>query len=187
MHDQQRTLQSLKFLSHERGEVSPFATHTDFLRWADQAGPLLVFNAGLTEEFERSTSAATTVKTWKPEKYVLAINNAIGAVNRAITLLEHTRAPANTHGSSSPARSALVAPDKVTLKWLYENVPLTFVGGGLGMLGAVFLLGVAFSETHVYALFRSTISAPIVSSASPAANAIKSQPEVVSPMPVAAR
>lgn len=63
MHDQQRALESLKFLRHERGEVSPFATHTDFLRWADQAGPLLIFNAGLTEEFERSISAATTVRT----------------------------------------------------------------------------------------------------------------------------
>ena len=183
MHDPQRTLESLKSLRHERGDTSPFATHTDFLRWADRAAPLLTFNPGLAEEFKNSASAATTVRTWKPEKYVPAIDNAIGAVNRAITLLEHAAAPAPAHVSPSPTPTILGTPEKVTIRWLYEHVPFSLVGGGLGVLATAFLLGLAFSETRLYALIKNTIAAPSISSASPAANTIESQPTNVSRMP----
>ena len=183
MHDPQRTLESLKSLRHERGGASPFATHTDFLRWADQAAPLLAFNPEMAEEFNSSASAATTVRTWKPEKYVPAINNAIGAVNRAITLLEHAAAPAHAHVSTISTPMILVAPDKVTIKWLYEHVPFSLVGGGVGVLAAAFLFGLAFSGTRLYALIKNKIAAPSISSASPTANTIESQPTNVSRMP----
>ena len=75
MHDPQRTLESLKALRRERGDTSPFSTHTEFLRWADQAAALLDFNPELAESFKSSVRAATTVRTWKPEKYVPAIKD----------------------------------------------------------------------------------------------------------------
>ena len=182
MYDPQRTLESLKALRHERGDTSPFATHTDFLRWADQASPLLEFTPELAEAFKSSVSAAITVRTWKPEKYVPAINNAFGSVNRAITLLEHQlpQATVQVESIQPHAPAPIEAPSKDTIKWLYEHVSLSLVGGGVSLLVTSFLLGLAFSETQLYALVKSTIASPSSSSAKPPANTIESQPKNVS-------
>ena len=141
MHDPQRTLESLKTLRHERGDTSPFATHTDFLRWADQAAPLLAFDTELADAFKGSASAATTVKTWKPEKYVPAINNAIGAVNRAITLLEHARPPTIASDEPASSESTKATEPKFTLKWLFAHATWQVYTSLLGALAVTFGLG----------------------------------------------
>jgi hypothetical protein len=142
MHDPQRTLESLKALRHERGDTSPFATHTEFLRWADQAAPLLAFEPELAEAFKSSASAATTVRTWKPEKYVPAINNAIGTVNRAITLLEHVQpTTAAAEELKAPAEVPNATEPKVTLKWLFEHATWQVYTSLLGALAVAFGLG----------------------------------------------
>ena len=142
MHDPQRTLESLRALRRERGDTSPFATHTDFLRWADQAAPLLAFEPELAEAFKGSASAATTVRTWKPDKYVPAINNALGTVNRAITLLENMRpTAAELNEQPTPAGPPKAAEPKVTLKWLLEHATWQVYTSLLGALAVAFGLG----------------------------------------------
>ena len=146
MHDPQRTLESLKSLRRERADRSPFASHTDFLRWSDQAAPLLEFNQELAESFKGSTRAATTVQTWRPEKYVPAINNAIGAVNKAITLLEHQSSLDSERKMQLNPPQNIPAPEKLTLKWLYENAPWSFYVWLLGVVSVSFALGFSASE-----------------------------------------
>jgi len=154
MHDPQRTLQSLIALRYERTDYSPFKTHTEFLQWADKAGPLLQFNGELAQQFLGSVHAATAVRTWKPEKYISAINNAIGSVNQAITQLEHqttevaTSAEANAVIDGSPLGGhAPPPPDKLTLKWLYEHAPWSFYVRLFGVVAVAFGLGFSASES----------------------------------------
>ena len=182
MHDLSRMLESLKALRLERSNSSPFGTHTEFLRWSDQVLPLLAFDEKLAAEFKHLVEAATAVESWRPERYVPNINNAVGCVTRAIALLEHAFAPIPAHNAPppTPAPPSLSAPDKVTVKWLYEHVPLRLVSGGLGMLAAAFALGIAFSETQIFALTRSAIATPSSSSAKQPASTIESQPKNVS-------
>jgi hypothetical protein len=174
-------LAELKTIRYERGTRSPFKDHTEFLRWSDKAEPLLAFHPGFTEEFKGSVHSAKNLLGWKEEKYDGAINNAIGVVNKAITLLE-TQVVALEPAALAPEVQSrpLAAPDRVTLKWLYEHVPFPLAAGAVGTLVAAFLLGLAFSETKMYALVKSTVAMPSVSTASPAANTTEGQPKNVS-------
>ena len=174
-------LAELKTIRHERGANSPFKDHTDFLRWSDKAEPLLAFHPGFTEEFKGSVNAAKNLLGWEESKYVGAINNAIGVVNKAITLLETQSVSLEAVALAPEVQPRpLAAPDKITIKWLYEHVPLPFVVGGVGALAAAFAIGLTFSETQMYALIKNTIAKPSTSSASTAAKTIDSQPKNVS-------
>lgn len=146
MHDRLRTLASLRALRHERSEGSPFADHTAFLRWADEVGPLLGFSEEIAKDFQASVEAATTVRTWRPEKYVPNVNNAIGAVNRGIALLEHQPTDNSARRDVKPELPTIAAPAKLTLKWLYEYAPWSFYAWLGGALAAAFALGYSSSE-----------------------------------------
>ena len=186
MHDTARTLESLKALRRDRGDHSPFSNHTAFLKWVDEAAPLLAFNQALAEEFNNSTQAATIVRTWRPEKYVPAINDAIGAVNRAITLLEHTAPPSaastNEIENSDPmqfgAQSKQVDP-KVTLKWLFEHASWSVYTTFLGVVVVAFGIGreIGKFETQIQS---NSLSKPAPTTITPT-NTIKSNNELVRP------
>lgn len=179
MHDQPRMLESLKALRRERATSSPFGSHIEFLRWSDQVLPLLAFDKKLAAAFKHLVEAATIVETWRPERYAPNVNSAVGCVARGIAALEHAAAAQAAAAPSLPT-PALAAPNKVTIKWLYEHVPLPLVGGGMALLAAAFGLGLAFSETQMYALTKSAIAHPSSSNAKLPANTIESQPKSVS-------
>lgn len=148
MHDLPRTLESLKALRRERGDSSPFGSHTAFLRWSDQVLPLLAFDEKLAAEFKQLVEAATAVEDWRPERYAPNVNNAVGCVTRAIALLELASAPATAHNASVPAPTPppLGAPEKVTVKWLYEHAPWSFYVWFFGALAGAFAAGFSASE-----------------------------------------
>ena len=146
MHDPQRTLESLKALRRERGDTSSFSTHTEFLRWTDDAAALMAFNPELAASFKNSTRAATTVREWEPEKYIPAINNAIGTVNKGITLLEHQLLAEAAPGVQLAPPTNMTAPEKLTLKWLYEHAPWSFYVWFFGVAAASFALGFSTSK-----------------------------------------
>jgi hypothetical protein len=140
-------LAALKEVQHERGDRSPFKDHTHFLRWVDQAEPLLGFNQALLEEFQSTVRAATLMIGWKQDKYDGAVNSVIGAVNRAIIELEHQEpVPAPTPSAPQTEHSAPAAPERLTLKWLYEHAPWSFYAWFFGSLAAAFAAGLSASE-----------------------------------------
>ena len=47
-----------------------------------------------------------------------------------------------------------VVPERVTLAWLFKNVPVTLWFSGLGVVGGAFLLGVAVGRTNAYMAFE---------------------------------
>ena len=186
MHDPARTLESLKALRHDRGDRSPFSNHNEFLKWVDRASPLLAFNQALAEEFNNSSSAATTVRTWRPEKYIPAINNAIGAVNRAIILLEHTALPATASTNETqiyaPIQSELKSNQvypKVTLKWLFEHATWPVYATFLGAVAVAFGAGREVGKFEVQ-IQSSSLSKPTPTTMTPT-NTMKSSNELVKP------
>ena len=52
--------------------------------------------------------------------------------------------------TSAPEKTPLVMPDKMTLKWLWEEVPGRYWVSFGAILFSVFLLGIGFSETNLY-------------------------------------
>lgn len=46
--------------------------------------------------------------------------------------------------------SHLAVPERVTLAWLFKNVPIGLWASALGLLGGAFVLGVAVARTDVY-------------------------------------
>jgi hypothetical protein len=162
MHPQEPVLEKLKAIRHDRADTSPFSNHSDFLLWSDRAEPLLSFNSELAEEFKRSVRAATAVRDWRPEKYDGAVNGAVGAVNKAITLLEVQIASAPKAVEQETTTLPLAAPEKLTVKWLYEHAPWSFYVWLVGALSAAFTLGFTASE------FRTAGYSKNVASSAPA-------------------
>ena len=169
-------LAELKAIRQARSNVSPFKNHTEFLRWADKAQSLLAFNPQLAADFKGSVDAATAVEKWRPERYPVAVNGAIGSVNEAITLLEIQIASTPNTPAPEPRTSSLAPPEKVTIRWLIDHVPFFLVVGGAALLVSTFGLGVAFSETHLYALLKSTVASASTTAISKAAYPTEIQP-----------
>lgn len=179
MHDPSLTLASLRTLRRERGSSSPFSNHTEFLQWADQILPLLEFDEKLAVEFKHLVEAATTVETWRPEKYVPNINNAVGCVARAIALLEHAdKTPVPLPAASSEA-SPPAADAKVTMKWLFEHATWPVYATFLGSLAVSFGIGreVGKFETQIQS---SSLSKPAPITTTPT-NTMNSSSEPMKP------
>jgi hypothetical protein len=179
MHDLPRMLKSLKALRRERGNSSPFGSHTEFLRWSDEVLPLLEFEDKLAAEFKHLVDAATSVETWRPQRYAPNINNAVGCVTRAITLLEHAdKTPVPLPTASSEA-SPLTADAKVTLKWLFEHATWPVYATFLGSLAVSFGIGreVGKFETQIQS---SSLSKPAPITTTPT-NTINNSSEPMKP------
>ena len=135
-------LVALKEIRYERGDRSPFRDHSDFLRWTDKAEPLLGFNDSLLAEFRDSVRAAKLVIGWKQDKYDGAVNSAIGAVNRAITILEHEEPPATAPAIvEAEAEAPKAVEPKVTLKWMFEHATWPVYATLLGAVAVAFGFG----------------------------------------------
>lgn len=153
-------LVALQAICHERSDRSPFRDHTDFLRWADKAEPLLSFNDVRLQEFKSSVHAAKMVFGWKEDKYDGAVNGAIGAVNQAIIELEHQQLsvaplPTSDRGPQEPPTpKAVLPPEKLTIKWLYEHAPWSFYAWFFGALAVSFAAG--FSASQIMTSIKTT-------------------------------
>ena len=87
-------IERVRKLQRQRGEVSPFASHTEFLAWSDEVIPLLSFNTSLQSQFRSAVSAANINRSLDvPDGADANINRAIGLLNQAITSLEIDPAP----------------------------------------------------------------------------------------------
>lgn len=155
-------LAELKKLQHQRSDSSPFAGHIEFLQWADNVSSRLSFDPPLQSSF-KSRIRTATIQHSGGRSNTEQINEAIGLLNQAVLLLETP--PFQSVQPSEPVlKTQLEAPQKVTVKWLYEHVPLTLFLGGVAMLVSAFVAGMTFSQSQFYAFIRATIATPSTAS-----------------------
>ena len=146
-------LAELKKLQHQRSDVSPFASHVEFLQWADNVSPRLSFDATLKSRFKRHVDTAK-FKHNSGYSPIEQINEAIGTLNQAILSLE-------TPEPIISKQTTLEPPQKVTLMWLYQHAPISFY---VSLFGAVVL---AFGLGRELGKFEPKIQSSNLSSAAP--------------------
>ena len=146
-------LENLKSLQHQRGEVSPFKTHTDFLVWVDKVTPLLAFNIKLHDSFS-SSARFVDIRTKMPgvEYDVAGVNDCIGTLNQAIAAYEiQNSASLDSKAKGETIQRELTWPATFTLKWWFEHAPVSSYFSLFSALAASFFAGVWFND------FRTTI------------------------------
>jgi hypothetical protein len=129
-------LAKLKPLQRQRGDVSPFATHTEFQTWSDNALPLLAFNPVLQSQLKSAVRAAYINLGQELPKGVLSnINRAIGIVNQAVISLEVNPVP---DSKTNPASNNSISPSDIWQRPI--GAIWVIVVGGLVLAGAVYLI-----------------------------------------------
>lgn len=142
-------LTELKNLQFQRSDVSPFASHVDFLTWTDTVTGLLSFDTSLQKRFRFWVDNANFHHDTN-SSHISAINEAIGVLNQAITSLEVVAIPNTTPNPT--ANSAHNEINKVKF--------LSFPKGSSLVRVAVeaFVMIIA---TFVLYLFKSQLGVPL--------------------------
>ena len=141
-------LESLRSLQHQRGDLSPFKTHTDFLIWVDKVTPLLSFNTKLQNSFA-SSAGLVDIRTNMPgvQYDVAGVNSCIGVLNQAIAAYELQNIDSLVERVKSDAiPNKLTWPTTFTLKWWFEHAPLSAYVSLFGALAASFGSGIWFND-----------------------------------------
>ena len=149
------TLAELRELQFERSKGSPFKDFIELQKWADRVIPRLVFDAQLQSKFKNSLAHAELHQAMSasPDD---AINEAIGVLNQAITVLENkVRFSAKATETPSSVVSAVSLntvdlPQKITIKWLYEHAPISFYFWLAGVIMSSFAAGVFVGQTGFF-------------------------------------
>lgn len=173
-------LTELKKLQHERSDSSPFKSHIEFLKWADQVAALLYFDDKQKNAFKRRVSSACASQSLgSSADAISSINQAIGIVNEVITSLEIknqlSQPPTPSDHQQENRPTHLEFPAKITLKWIYEHTPYSFYSWLFGLLFAAFSAGIVFTETHLYLSLKNVVSKAISSSTAVRSEAGKSE------------
>jgi hypothetical protein len=175
-------LVKLKSLRYKRSDTSPFKSHTAFREWADRAIPLLAFDKGIQASFKRAVATAEVFNEMNGIEYpVRAVNEAIGLLNQATDELELREkavetSPVGTAGTTPPA--TLEPPTKVTIRWLIDHLPVPLAVAAGAILVSAFGLGVAFSETQLYALIKTQTTSEGTVGTKKSANPFYSAPSI---------
>lgn len=119
-------------------------TQNDYIEWAAKSTALLGYNPYLQEDF-RINAAYLSIQGLSGAAIQTRINamraTLIGAIEELD--IEHVVSP-------SLKEAPLVAPEKVTLKWLYTHVPALMWVSGIGVLLVAFGTGVAVGQSDTY-------------------------------------
>ena len=129
-------LVKLKALQHQRNDMSPFATHNEFLVWSDSVLPLLSFNPSLQNQFKSAVRAANTNRSLGvPDGTNANIGRAIGLLNQAVISREVNPVPS---AATQPSSDQSNSEDD----WYKKPIGLMGVGVLIVVLGvlAVYLL-----------------------------------------------
>lgn len=92
-----------------------------------------------------------------------ALNDSL--IELEFIVQQHKRYGAPGDGVSAQAEAArLQVPERVTLSWLWHNVPATLWLAAAGLVLAIFLAGVSAGQTKAYkdfvSLFERSVSSP---------------------------
>nr|WP_139183762.1 hypothetical protein [Pseudomonas sp. NFPP33] len=154
-------LSRLKELQKVRGDTNAFANHDEFLSWSDSVSPLLEIDEALHNNFIFwSEHVKSSYRMGRDHHH--ALGESIGVVNQAITKLELQ--PEQKPTEKETNANAILYPQKLTLKWLYQHAPISLWGWLCGLLFATFVLGIAFSETQLYQLLKNKTSDSVAAS-----------------------
>lgn len=131
-------IERLRKHQRQRGDVSPFASHTEFLAWSDSVLPLLSFNSVLQNEFKSAVRASNI--NISAEGRLSNVNRAIGVVNQAIVSLEIVPVP---NAASDPAPKISNDPSD----WHEKPLGKIFLGLCIALIGsaALWAIGHYFS------------------------------------------
>jgi serine/threonine-protein kinase len=146
-----RLVDKLEKFKRERTNGLPFETLIDFEKWADSVSPLLSFDSKYSHEFDRSVTAATvTYRMKNPVDSATNMNNAIGILNKAITVASmRDVSEANTEEAILISKPYLIGKLKVkeieTVFGKLEGLKLIGEGGN----GLVYSAKLAGSEVAV--------------------------------------
>jgi hypothetical protein len=161
-------LPELKKYQYKRSEVSPFETHNDFLKWADDVAPILSFNDKIHANFKQRRLSADSTNILSPRDYPRNVNACIGIVNEAVQTLEFCSNQQPEKKDHYKEQAAHPDP-KVTMKWLWENVPASYIWGFFLLLFFVFSVGIKFADTYLYKSLTVSKTASISTKTSDAA------------------
>lgn len=143
--DNNQILSQLKQLRVDDAETA-FPTHKLCNDWADNVAPLLKFNPSYYNSFMHSLQYIR-IKKLSAQTIMPHLHNMVGIVKQAIIELENN--------ITSPSKitnkdKVLSPPEKVTLKWIGEHVPLKYYWSFALILVFVFGLGITFAQTSLY-------------------------------------
>lgn len=116
-----KLLDRLNELKKQRGDLSAFANHDEFLQWSDQVAPLLSFDEVLHRKFGLWVSRGKSAFSLGHDHHD-GLGEAIGVVNQAITKLEFSSE--QSEDIDVVEQTNLDYPEKITLSWLYQHVPI---------------------------------------------------------------
>ena len=145
----QNALKELKALRKERGDKEAFSSNEDFLVWSDDVLAILEIDPVKKRTFSNYTNGAKTAFRAKRVDYS-AVDECIGIVNQVIKKLELESTETIKQSSNKPSNKEPVAPEKISISWLYKHVPLSFWVTLIGAFIIAFGAGVTFSQTDLY-------------------------------------
>lgn len=143
--DNNQILLKLKQLKIDDIDKS-FSTHKEWNDWADNVAPLLKFNSLYYSSFMNSLQYIR-IKALSSQTILPHLHNMVGIVKQAIIELENN--------ITSPSKitnniKSISSPEKVTLKWMWEHVPVKYYWYFALILFFVFSLGITFAQTSLY-------------------------------------
>lgn len=142
--DTKERLEFLKQLQITVPNEIAFKKHDSLLSWINKVAPLLKYDDEHYSLF-RDAALKVSIPNISSQTAIPCLNIMRGVVDRAITELEHNLTP-----TTKTKKEELQYPDKITLKWLWENVPFSYLWSFLLVLVFVFSLGVTFAQTNLY-------------------------------------
>lgn len=149
-----------------------FKSQQACISWANEVAPLLAFNDDFHDSFLEKAAYVNTIGL-SANLQGTALNFMVSVLQQAIVALEHGPI-------ASPPREVipLQLPEKMTLAWLWNHIPVPYAVTAVAFVVGTFVAGIAFSQTKAYA-FIVDLAADIVSST--AVTPADSPPEKAAP------
>lgn len=139
----QEILNQLKQLLSIKELSEGFKTQQDCIDWSNNVAPLLKFNEEHYQAFKDRCSIINTIGL-PGQLQGSALNQMISIAKQAFLELEY-----NLHSSSSDV-TPLSLPQKITLSWLWHNVPYSFWLKLASIIVSAFLFGVFVGQSKFY-------------------------------------
>ena len=140
-------LQQLKELQRQRSERTPFKTHNEFLIWSDSVAPLISFDMSLKRAFQNHVSTANMLNNMQGVDYpTQAVNEAIGILNQAITLLEQ-KYNSTAEVMPKPNSATNQTTNRANDKQRWQNNPVGTIGIGV-IIVIIGAMAIYLIKTH---------------------------------------
>ena len=144
----QEKINRLRELANAPDVTKGFSSQSACIKWVNEIGKFVNHNPYFYQVFSEQLDIIDTVGLRQGNLYSTAINKILTLINQVITDLEA--------GYPKPDKKIKTKkidfenPEKVSLRWLWDHVPIRFWLYLVGVLFSVFLLGTKFASTNLY-------------------------------------